>query len=67
MVENRLKLVSVGGTFDVIAGRVNRAPPLFLRLNLEWFYRLMREPRRVWRQRALVKFAWCVVQRRFAR
>ncbi len=57
----------VGGTFDVIAGRVNRAPPLFLRLNLEWFYRLMREPRRVWRQRALVKFAWCVVQRRFAR
>jgi N-acetylglucosaminyldiphosphoundecaprenol N-acetyl-beta-D-mannosaminyltransferase len=57
----------VGGTFDVIAGRVNRAPPLFLRLNLEWFYRLMREPRRVWRQRALVKFAWCVLQRRFAR
>lgn len=56
----------VGGTFDVIAGRVNRAPPLFLKLNLEWLYRLLREPRRVWRQRALVKFAWCVLRRYLA-
>lgn len=56
----------VGGTLDVIAGRVNRAPPLFLKLNLEWLYRLLREPRRVWRQRALVKFAWCVLRRYLA-
>jgi N-acetylglucosaminyldiphosphoundecaprenol N-acetyl-beta-D-mannosaminyltransferase len=47
----------VGGTFDVIAGRVNRAPPLFLALNLEWLYRLLREPRRLWRQRVLLIFA----------
>lgn len=47
----------VGGTFDVIAGRVDRAPPLFLRLNLEWLYRLLREPRRILRQTALVMFA----------
>jgi len=53
----------VGGTFDVIAGRVNRAPPLFLALNLEWLYRLLREPRRLWRQRALVVFAACVAGR----
>jgi len=51
----------VGGTFDVIAGRVNRAPPLFLSLNLEWLYRLLREPRRIWRQRVLLIFAACVL------
>lgn len=54
----------VGGTFDVVAGRVNRAPPLFLKLNLEWLYRLLREPRRIWRQRALAGFAWCVAKRK---
>jgi N-acetylglucosaminyldiphosphoundecaprenol N-acetyl-beta-D-mannosaminyltransferase len=53
----------VGGTFDVIAGRVNRAPPLFLALNLEWLYRLLREPRRLWRQRVLLVFAGCVAGR----
>ena len=54
----------VGGTLDVIAGRVNRAPPLFLKLNLEWLYRLLREPRRIWRQRALAGFALCVAKRK---
>jgi N-acetylglucosaminyldiphosphoundecaprenol N-acetyl-beta-D-mannosaminyltransferase len=54
----------VGGTLDVIAGRVNRAPPLFLALNLEWLYRLLREPRRIWRQRALVAFVWAVAKRK---
>ena len=55
----------VGGTFDVIAGRVNRAPPLLLALNLEWLYRLLSDPRRVWRQRVLVGFVGCVVLRKF--
>lgn len=54
----------VGGTLDVLAGRVNRAPPLFLALNLEWLYRLLREPRRIWRQRALAAFAWAVLKER---
>jgi N-acetylglucosaminyldiphosphoundecaprenol N-acetyl-beta-D-mannosaminyltransferase len=47
----------VGGTFDVIAGQVDRAPPLFLQLNLEWLYRLLCEPRRIFRQTALAVFA----------
>jgi N-acetylglucosaminyldiphosphoundecaprenol N-acetyl-beta-D-mannosaminyltransferase len=53
----------VGGTFDVISGRVKRAPPLFLALNLEWLYRLLSDPRRLWRQRVLVGFAACVAGR----
>lgn len=56
----------VGGTFDVIAGRVDRAPPLFLKLNLEWFYRLVREPRRIFRQTALAAFAARVMAAAFA-
>ena len=47
----------VGGTFDVLAGAVKRAPGAFLRLHLEWLYRLMMDPRRLLRQSALPKFA----------
>lgn len=53
----------VGGTFDVLAGRVNRAPKFFRSVNLEWLYRLACEPRRIWRQRALLSFAVLVFGR----
>jgi N-acetylglucosaminyldiphosphoundecaprenol N-acetyl-beta-D-mannosaminyltransferase len=39
--------VGVGGTFDVLAGRVRRAPELAQRLGLEWFFRMIQEPRRL--------------------
>lgn len=52
----------VGGTFDVIAGNVKRAPKFFIRLNLEWFYRLLAEPKRVARQTALPKFFFRMVK-----
>lgn len=48
----------VGGTFDVLAGNVARAPYLFRKLNLEWFYRLVSQPQRIFRQKALPKFAY---------
>lgn len=57
----------VGGTFDVIAGTVRRAPPRWRDLNLEWAYRLLSEPRRLTRQVALPKFAWQVLAARLAR
>lgn len=40
----------VGGSFDVLAGRVRRAPLLWRQLGLEWLYRLAQEPRRLWRR-----------------
>jgi len=46
----------VGGTFDVIAGRVQRAPEFFRRNHLEWFYRLLKQPQRAFRQTALLSF-----------
>lgn len=39
--------VGVGGSFDVIAGRVRRAPRLVQRMGMEWLYRLAQEPRRL--------------------
>ena len=39
--------VGVGGSFDVISGHKKRAPKLFIKLNLEWFYRIMMEPSRL--------------------
>ncbi len=46
----------LGGSFDVYCGLKNRAPKLFLDLQLEWLYRLMKEPTRIGRQISLVKF-----------
>jgi N-acetylglucosaminyldiphosphoundecaprenol N-acetyl-beta-D-mannosaminyltransferase len=40
-------VMGVGGTFDVVAGHVRRAPVLVQRAGLEWAYRLMKEPRRL--------------------
>jgi N-acetylglucosaminyldiphosphoundecaprenol N-acetyl-beta-D-mannosaminyltransferase len=40
-------VMGIGGTLDVIAGRVRRAPSLVQNLGLEWAYRMMQEPRRL--------------------
>lgn len=42
--------MGVGGSFDVGAGLTRRAPMWAQRLGLEWFYRLLQEPRRMWRR-----------------
>ena len=39
--------MGVGGSVDVLAGRVRRAPVLMQRLGLEWLFRLVQEPRRL--------------------
>lgn len=46
----------VGGSFDVISGRIERAPESFQKLGLEWLYRLMKEPWRIKRQAVLPLF-----------
>jgi N-acetylglucosaminyldiphosphoundecaprenol N-acetyl-beta-D-mannosaminyltransferase len=52
----------VGGSFDVLAGAVRRAPVAWQRLNLEWAYRLLSQPRRLLRQTALPRFALQVLR-----
>lgn len=51
----------IGGTLDVIAGNVQRAPAVFCKLGLEWLYRLLAEPKRWKRQLVLPVFAWQVI------
>ena len=40
----------VGGSFDVLAGQTKRAPLWMQKCGLEWFYRLIQEPRRMWKR-----------------
>lgn len=53
---NAKVLIGLGGTLDVFAGVVNRAPDFFVKANLEWFYRLIKEPKRLGRMMKLPKF-----------
>lgn len=39
--------IGVGGSLDVLSGSKKRAPKLFIKLNLEWLYRIIREPKRL--------------------
>ena len=57
--------IGIGGSFDVISGRVERAPYLWRRLGVEWLYRLIREPQRWRRQLALPQFVWLVARSGF--
>ena len=43
-------VMGVGGSFDVVAGKTKRAPGWMQRAGLEWFYRLIQEPRRMWKR-----------------
>lgn len=44
--------MGVGGSFDVVAGITKRAPKWMQDLGLEWFYRILQEPRRMWKRYA---------------
>ncbi|GAC1333579.1 MAG: WecB/TagA/CpsF family glycosyltransferase [Candidatus Dormibacteria bacterium] len=56
--------MGVGGTFDYLAGRTRRAPPLMRRLGLEWLFRLVTQPWRARRMLALPRFLWHVLAQR---
>lgn len=56
--------IGVGGTLDVLSGKVRLAPEFFRKSGLEWFYRLCREPRRAKRMLDLPRFMLRVIQAR---
>lgn len=53
--------IGVGGTLDILAGKKERAPLAFQRLGLEWFYRLLKEPKRFFRMLSIPKFIFKVL------
>lgn len=58
-------MVGVGAGFDYFAGNIDRAPEWMQESNLEWFYRLIQEPKRLFKRymRTNCKFIWLVVMR----
>jgi N-acetylglucosaminyldiphosphoundecaprenol N-acetyl-beta-D-mannosaminyltransferase len=57
-------LHGVGGSFDVLAGLTKRAPRIWQRLGLEWLYRVLQEPGRLWRRYLTTntRFVWLTVR-----
>ena len=53
--------MGIGGSLDVFAGNVQRAPEIFCKTGMEWFYRLCKEPWRAKRMADLPKFAATVI------
>lgn len=62
-------VMGVGGSFDVYAGLVARAPQWMQRAGLEWAFRLAQEPRRMWKRYLVgnTRFAWIVARELLAR
>ncbi len=59
--------IGVGGSFDILAGTATRAPAWMQRVGLEWFYRLLKEPRRFKRMLSLPKFVLAVLKQKLTR
>ncbi|MBV7299599.1 WecB/TagA/CpsF family glycosyltransferase [Enterovibrio paralichthyis] len=62
-------VMGVGGTFDVVAGKVNRAPVWMQKTGLEWFYRVIQEPRRMWKRYLVTntKFAYLLIRNKISK
>ncbi|RJG51628.1 WecB/TagA/CpsF family glycosyltransferase [Motilimonas pumila] len=61
-------VMGVGGTFDVVAGKVKRAPVWMQKAGLEWLYRVIQEPGRMWKRYLVTnsKFAWYLLKAKLA-
>ncbi len=56
--------IGIGAVFDFVAGRVKRAPKWMQRSGLEWFWRLIHEPRRLWKRYLIgnTVFMWLLIR-----
>ncbi|MDC9724103.1 MAG: WecB/TagA/CpsF family glycosyltransferase [Urechidicola sp.] len=61
-------IMGVGGSFDVVAGKVKRAPLWMQKNGLEWFYRFIQEPKRMWKRYLIgnYKFLTLVLKEKFS-
>lgn len=59
-------MLGLGGSLDVFAGVAKRAPEIMVRLNLEWLYRLYKQPSRFMRMMRLPKYLLVALRERFA-
>jgi len=66
---NALHICCIGAVFDFYAGTVQRAPNWIINLGFEWFYRLVKEPRRMWKRYLIgnTKFSYSVIKELIAK
>ena len=66
-LQNVKFIMGVGGSFDVISGKVKRAPIWMQNFGLEWFYRFLQEPGRMWKRYLVgnLKFIYLVFKALF--
>lgn len=59
--------MGVGGSFDVVAGKTKRAPLWMQKIGMEWFYRFLQEPKRMWKRYLVgnTKFIFLVLKEKF--
>jgi N-acetylglucosaminyldiphosphoundecaprenol N-acetyl-beta-D-mannosaminyltransferase len=62
-------VMGVGGSFDVVAGLTKRAPKFMQSAGLEWFWRFLQEPRRMWKRYLVgnTRFLWLTIRERRGR
>ncbi|MCL2664546.1 MAG: WecB/TagA/CpsF family glycosyltransferase [Defluviitaleaceae bacterium] len=60
-------IMCLGGTLDIMSGNVKRAPKFFRMMGLEWFYRLVSQPKRAKRMLALPKFILLTLKQKFSK
>jgi len=67
LLKNVNFIMGVGGSFDVVSGKVKRAPLWMQKSGLEWFYRFIQEPRRMWKRYLIgnLKFINLVLKEKF--
>src|SRR5690606_170415 len=60
-------IMGVGGSFDVFAGKTKRAPLWMQKIGMEWFYRFLQEPKRMWKRYRIgnTKFLFLVLKEKF--
>lgn len=59
--QHKALYMGLGGSFDVYTSYIQRAPQVWINFNLEWAYRLVHQPSRIFRQRVLVKFLYRLI------
>ena len=64
---NATLMLGLGGSLDGYAGVAKRAPRWMISLNLEWLYRLVKEPKRLGRMMRLPKFVWICCKEKLRR
>lgn len=58
-------IIGVGGSFDILSGVLLRAPTIARDLHIEWLFRMLQQPWRIWRLRYLLHFVFLVLLQKF--